>query len=352
MLTFEECDKEFVKTEYFSKMRWLRNENDDIYDPDYNDMLRVAFCYKFKRGRLSDLVSLLSGRNFETRSYEKEIAEESFQLLSEAVITFMNETLFKRFVMIIKSGFCDFKIDQIAECLNFAYILFLHLREENMDDALIERFVRRWFVMSLLLGRYSGSPESMFDGDIRNINENGIESALKDIEEAYLSDSYWESGLPQRLTTSSNSAPALHVFWAAQAKLGDRGFLSRDITVKEMIEHRGDIHHIFPKQYLKDAGFTQGQYNQVANFVYVQQEINIKVGKKSPAEYIGQIRQQCEDGKLVYGGINDLELFKENLAANCIPGIIHEMDVSHFHEFLAARRKLMSAKVKEYYQSL
>jgi hypothetical protein len=36
-----------------------------------------------------------------------------------------------------------------------------------------------------------------------------------------------------------------------------------------MIEHRGDIHHIFPRQYLKENGFSQIQYNQVANYVYV-----------------------------------------------------------------------------------
>lgn len=83
-------------------------------------MLRVAFCYKFKRGKLSDLVSLLSGRNFETRSYEDVIAEASFLTLSEAVITFMNETLFKRFVMIIKSaGFVDPKLMRSQNALNF-----------------------------------------------------------------------------------------------------------------------------------------------------------------------------------------------------------------------------------------
>lgn len=73
-----ENNKEFIKTDYFGRMKWLRGENDDFYDPDYNDMLRVTFCYKFKRGKLSDLVSLLSGRNFETRSYEDVIAQASF----------------------------------------------------------------------------------------------------------------------------------------------------------------------------------------------------------------------------------------------------------------------------------
>lgn len=62
-----ERDKEFTQTEYFNKMIWLKNENDDLYDPSYTDMLRVAFTYKFKRGGLGELVALLSGRNFEYR---------------------------------------------------------------------------------------------------------------------------------------------------------------------------------------------------------------------------------------------------------------------------------------------
>jgi len=348
-----EKDHEFVTTDYFNRMKWLRSENDDLYDPDYNDMLRVAFCYKFKRGKLSDLVSLLSGRNFETRSYEDSIAEASFAQLAEAVNTFMSETLFKRFVMIIKSaGFVDSKLIRSKGAINFAYVLFLHLKDIKLEDALIERYVRRWFVMSILLGRYSASPESQMDSDIRNIHEKGIERSLGDIETAYLSDSFWDSGLIQRLTTSANSAPALHVFWAAQAKLNEKGFLSRDITVKEMIEHRGDIHHIFPRKYLKDKGYAQGQYNQVANYVYVQQEINIKVGKRSPAEYIGTIREQCEGGELVFGGIDKLDEFEANLGANCIPTNIHEMTVEHYVEFLDTRRKLMAQKIKHYYLGL
>ena len=122
-------------------------------------MLRVAFCYKFKRGKLSDLVSLLSVRNFETRSYEDAIAEASFLTLSEAVITFMNETLFKRFVMIIKSaGFVDPKLMRSQNALNFAYVLFLHLKEIRMEDALIERYASRWLVMGILPGCYSPFP--------------------------------------------------------------------------------------------------------------------------------------------------------------------------------------------------
>lgn len=58
----EANDTEFVKTDYFTAMRWLRNENDDLYDPSYSDMLRVAFTTRFNRGRLSDLVGCRSSR--------------------------------------------------------------------------------------------------------------------------------------------------------------------------------------------------------------------------------------------------------------------------------------------------
>jgi hypothetical protein len=80
-----EVDMEFAGTDYFHKMSWLKNENDDLYDPDYTDLLRVAFTSEFNRGKLADLVSLLSGRNFETRSFEEQIAKESFAKLERGV---------------------------------------------------------------------------------------------------------------------------------------------------------------------------------------------------------------------------------------------------------------------------
>ena len=114
--------------------------------------------------------------------------------------------------------------------------------------------------------------------------------------------------------------------------------------MKEMIEHRGDIHHIFPRQYLKENGVSQ--YNQVANYVYVQQEINIKVGKRSPADYIGQIREQCQSGKLAFGGIDSLSDFDANLEANCIPDRIYQMTLQDYKDFLGVRRILRAQKIK------
>jgi uncharacterized protein with ParB-like and HNH nuclease domain len=254
-----EKDKPFTETDFFKQMAWLKDEKEDLYDPTYTDILRVAFTKEFNRGKLSDLVSLLSGRNFETRSYEEGIAEESFTKLKKGVLDFMNETDFKRFLMIIRSaGFAIPEMIRSQNALNVAYVVYLKLRGLNYDPALIERCVTRWFVFSILTGRYSGSAESNIDFDIKQIADKPFEEYLSQNERAGLSDAYWDFGLVQALNTSVSSSPYFSIFMAAQAKANDKGFLSKDITVKDMICLRGDIHHIFPKNLLKKQNRHRG----------------------------------------------------------------------------------------------
>lgn len=348
-----ENDTEFKNTMYLSKIAWLKDENDDLYDPDYSDVLRVSFTKQFERGKMADLVGLLSGRNFETRSFEQNIMDESFQKLRDSVLDFVSETNFKRFVMIIKScGFTSNDLINSQNALNFAYILFLKLREKGENPSVIEKCVQRWFVMSLLTGRYSGSPESQFDFDIKQVSKDGAEKILQSIEDAQLSDAYWNAQLIQELDKASVNNPFLNLFFAAQIKANDKGFLSTDITVGNMIDHRGDIHHLFPKEYLKANGFERGDYNQIANFVYAQSEINIKVGKKPPKDYMAEVIKQTQGGKLKYGGIADEKALAENLKQNCIPAGFEEMEADDYEDFLKERRKLMAKKIKDFYFSL
>ena len=346
-------DAEFAASPYFQKIAWLRNENDDLYDPSYNDLLRVAFTSEFGRGKLADLVSLLSGRNFETKNYEEAIAEASFAKLDKGVLDFINESHFKRFVMIIKSaGFITTEMIRTQGALNFAYIVYLRLRAQGVNDGKIESFVRRWFVMSVLTGRYSGSAETQFDQDIRQIASGDFAEILTKVEWAELSPAFWEVGLVQQLDTSGTNSPYFWVFVAAQVRANDKGLLSKDITVRELVSHLGDIHHIFPRDLLKKAGLTRSQYNQVANYAYTQEEINIKIGNKPPRAYFADIQSQCSGGPMKYGAIADADTLKANLAANCVPEYIANMDVPQFDDFLEFRRKLMAAKIRAYYEGL
>lgn len=346
-------DTKFASSDFFQKMQWLKTENEDLYDPNYNDLLRVAFTSQFNRGRLSDLVSLLSGRNFETRSYEAEIAANSYINLRKGVNNFINETNFKRFLMIVKSaGFISPRLIRSKNVINFAYILYLKLKDLGVNSVDIESYVRRWLVYSILTGRYSGSPESTFDFDIKQISQKPFNLYLKEKEEGELSDAFWNASLPQNLDTSVASSPYFHVFLAAQVKGNDRGFLSKEITVNDLITFRGDIHHLFPRDYLKKNGLDRGKYNQIANYVYMQSEINIKVGNKPPKEYFELISNQLNgNGQQLSGLTNDMDLM-DNLKMNSVPEDIMYMSIEDYQDFLLMRRKLMSLKIKNYYFSL
>ncbi len=92
----EKSDKAFAQSEFLPRMRWLRDVKDDLYDPTYTDMLRVAFTSEFGRGKLQDLVALLSGRNFETKQFEELIAEESFGRLKKGILAFINKNHFDK----------------------------------------------------------------------------------------------------------------------------------------------------------------------------------------------------------------------------------------------------------------
>lgn len=349
-----ENDKDFVSKDVFNKIAWLKNEKDDLYDPDYNDLLRVAFTSTFNRGKLQDLVSLLSGRDFENRTYEEDIMESSFEKLKVGVLNFVSETNFKRFLMIVRSaGFVSPRLLRSQNVLNFAYILYLKLLEQKVNDNDIGKYVRKWVVLSMLTGRYSSSPESSFDFDIKQLNEKPFEQFLKEVEDGELSEAFWNALLPQRLDTSVASSPYFHVFLASQSKLKDRGFLSSDILTGDLITHRGDIHHLFPKDYLVKSGKdNRGDYNQVANYVYMQTEINIRVGNKSPKEYFSKIVEDIQNGNTGLTGLSTREDLEKNLLENCVPLSIMSMEVNDYETFLNERRKLMAKKMEEYYRSL
>ncbi len=349
----EKGDKVFAASEFLPQMRWLKDVNDDIYDPTYTDMLRVAFTSEFRRGKLQDLVALLSGRNFETKQFEEAVAEDSFARLKKGILRFMNQTHFERLTMILRSaGFVTSDLIGGRNAVNFAYILYLRGRAENVPPADIERLVRRWYAMSILRGRYTGSPETAFDLDIRQVDERGLQAYTEMVIKSELPDSFWTGMLPQLMDTSSSNSPYFLAYQAAQVKAVDKGFLSRDISVMDLLLNRSDVHHLYPKKYLKAQGMARGKYNQIANFVLAQSEINITIGHKAPEVYFSELADQCDGGKQKYGGITDAKQMRANLRTHCIPVSMLEGDVPDYEFFLEQRRNLMAEKIKTWFEGL
>jgi hypothetical protein len=345
-------DNDFAASEFMQKMAWLKDYNEDLYDPSYTDMLRVAYTSQMGRGELKNLVALLSGRNFETRQFEEEIAEKSFSLLKNGVSSFINETNFKRFIMIMKSaGYVSSQLITSQNAVNFAYILYLTGKADGIPAADLERFVRQWYVMSVLTGRYSGSPETRYDQDIRQVKIDGVENHVRNVCGATLSDQYWTALLPSQMNTSAARSPYWSTFQAAQAALEMKGFLSSDISCRDLIENRGDAHHVYPKNFMKSREYSKGQYNQIGNLVLTQQEINIAIGDKAPVKYFEELVAQCSGESKRYGNIVDLDVLKVNLQDHAIPLQVLGGEVP-FDTFLELRRSAMSQVIKRYFEKL
>ena len=349
-------DAEFMATDYASEMKWLKDDYKEIYDPDYSDMLRVSMMHQFKRGRLRDLVSLLSGRDFADRSFKDSIMQESFELLATGVHNFISEFNTKQFVQAIESaGFVSPKLLRSQLPLDFAYTLYLLLRENGdawgVNKIAIKNVVRKWFVFSVLTGRYSSSPESKMDRDIRGIMDKGVVPYFSDIQAAELGDAFWNVNLVQMLETSSNTHPSFTVYVAAQVFFNDKSLLS-STPVAHLIDN-GDVHHIFPKEYLKKAGVARSLYNQVANYTYLETPVNISIGKAAPNDYFGRAVRQCQDGRIEVGTICDAAELAENLQTNCIPADVVNWSIDDYEsKFLPARRKMMAEKIRKYYEAL
>ena len=348
-------DTEFEKTDYAYNIKWLAKDNEDIYVPDYNDMLRVAFMYSFDRAKLSDLVSLLSGRDFETREFREEIVEASYKKLCEGIKVFINEYNFEQFVLAIKgAGFKSSKQLNSQMTLDFAYMLYLKLSKDfSIPRDRVKHHVQKWFVLSTLTGRYVGSPESVMSRDIRLINERGFINFFNEIEASVLSDTFWNISLPQKLETTSTNSPAFNTFLAAQINLNCNSLFMHGTMISDLINISGDVHHIFPKAYLKNNGVeAKGRYNQVANFTYLDTQVNKAVRDDAPNIYFGKALEQCENKKIAFGNISDREAFMKNLEENSIPKSVVSMTVKDYDVFLAERRVLMSQLIEKYYKGL
>ena len=99
-----------------------------------------------------------------------------------------------------------------------------------------------------------------------------------------------------------------------------------------------DKHHIFPKQYLSEIGYsTDRETNQMANFTYLDYSTNIDISDTAPSEYVARYRNKLgEDG------------YRRTCAENALPA---NFETLAYPIFLEQRLKLMAGIVKKAYKN-
>ena len=106
------------------------------------------------------------------------------------------------------------------------------------------------------------------------------------------------------------------------------------------------LSHVYPKKYLEKHGCKEDMYNQVANYVYCESPINIRLKDKAPLEYFSQLIEELVTPEAKLSGIQTLEDIKAKCHALAIPQCVFEGTVDNYEEFLRERRSLMAQKIR------
>lgn len=337
-------DSDFANTKEFGQIKWIASEVNPIYKPRYADILHLILATSFKRGKLSDMVSLISGRDFEARNYSEEGMKANYEKMQAGATLVFNKSNFQRYLMILRdmgmrnSG----KLGLVGHgVFNFGYILFLYLhRSTNLSQEKIASYLKRWIIMSALTGRYSGSSETITESDLKMISRDANPiNVLDEILDREMNDSFWNGTLPNMLRVQSTQASSWRIFQMSQIYGKDTAWLAKDTSTETVMLEEGNIHHIFPQAYLRKNGFSKGDINQIANYVWVTQPKNLEISDKAPKDYLSDE--------------NIIEFMSEtNNRENAIPEEIVEYDFHNYSDFLNQRRHLMAKKMREFYENM
>lgn len=322
-----------------------------VITPDPEQMLRVSVGFGFKRARMQYVYSILRGKDLETGEFSEGRRDMQFSKLQGAQEKVLSITNWHEFLKAVqRAGYV--RSDYISSQVNILYSYTLYLvGKYDFQVPLFElrEIIARWFYMTSLTGRYTGSPESQMEADLADLRDISTADEFvsfldKTIATQFTSD-FWQINLPNDLATSSSRSPSLFAYYAALNVLDAKGLFSQ-LKVSDLL-HAGlksnksalEKHHLFPKNYLVNLGFEdQRVRNQIANFALVEWSDNIKISDTSPQEYME-----------VMSGRFDPDELREMYYWHALPEDWQNM---HYEEFLEIRRQKIADVIQAGYHKL
>lgn len=317
-------------------------------------IIRAAVSLGFKRGRLRYAYQILRGKDLKIGETTAETRAENFEKFGKALDRILDLNNWKVFLNALgEAGYISSSQITSENALIFNYAFYLIGRYEfKMEPLAIKKLIRRWFYASNLAAFYVGSFESDFEKQLNEVSE------LKTAEEfvayfdrslaALMTDDYSSLTLPNDLNTNEATGPSWHGFVAAQVVLGYKALFST-VPVSQLISDGAsgikkavDKHHLFPDNYLKEAGYKEAGYisnrSNRANFTYADYDNNIYISDDAPSIYVAKYRNEL--GEEAYG---------EACTQHALPYGFENMD---YEQFLSERRALMAQLIKKGYERL
>jgi len=320
--------------------------------PDPDELLRVSVGFGFRRARLKYVYSILRGKNLETEDFSDVLRVENFGKLQKAQAEVLDLTNWHEFLKaLVSAGFRSAQMITSKTAVIYAYVMYLIGKHDfGVESWELRKVIARWFFMTTLTGRYSGSPETQMEADLlpfRRINTAAeFVGVLDAMTGSTFTDDYWSINLPTELAASGTRSPSLFGYYAALSLIGAKALFS-NLKISELLDpylkarkSPVETHHLFPRNYLKKLGIEDKvQVNQLANFAWVEWDDNIDISDVAPAEYWKHYVTR-------YKSEEDLRTAME---WHALP---ENWTAMPYEEFLAARRKLMAKAIHKAFQGL
>jgi len=319
--------------------------------PDPDQLLRVDIGLGFRRARLRNVYTILRGKDLETEEYSVKKRDEQFAILKEAQVDVLNVQNWHDFLKAVqRAGYTSQAMITSQNALLYAYIFYLiGKRDLDVDNFVLRNTIARWFFVTTLTSRYSGSFESVMEQDLARLRDvhtsNQFISVLDHIVDDLLTEDYWNITLPNELATSSPRSPSLFSFYAAQCLLGANALFSK-LPVSTLLDpaikakkSATERHHLFPKGYLEKLGITEiRDTNQIANYALVEWDDNIEISDDPPSDYFPKYISRFAKDEL-----------KNMLYWHAIPEGWEKME---YRDFIEKRRKLIAKVIRDGFNKL
>ncbi len=349
----EDGERQFLDSECGNKIVWTGKISQQFFVPSYGDLLKTVCLCQFGKAKIGDLVQILSGKDAKSKNVNMNRAREGFAKLREGVLAYVAEENFLSFIEAIKeTGFITEKMLPSHSILNYLYAFYLKTSQvSNMNLEERKAFIRRWFIMSIMTGRYQGTAENAIMKDIQSIEEKNPRKVLESIEMTRLSDSFFNSTLKEKLKVTGTRNIIYSIYLATLIRTNTKALYSKEILVRDLLEEKVDKTLLFTKAYLQKHG-AKGDATDLANMAFIDKDVKIALKRKAPNEYGHSLLEYCEK-QIVIGKeiLTEEELF-DSMRENCIPKTIFTMETSQFPLFLDIRRKMMAEKIRNYYREL
>jgi hypothetical protein len=147
-----------------------------------------------------------------------------------------------------------------------------------------------WYIQVAMWGRYAGSTETVLAQDLQAITAPGSDPIARLVANLrqQRGDLRVQPGDFRVWSRGARFFPILYMLtridgardWGTGEQL-DRHALGRHTDL--------EIHHIFPKRVLYDAGYARPEVNAIANFTFLSQETNRSISDTAPHEYLPEL---------------------------------------------------------------